>query len=200
MLTSRSDFVLNKIADLETQVLTQEKEAKLLRDDTLELQIVAEVLKEIIEKSQHDEEQKSSELATVALREVFPDHNISFRIEHVKYRNQPGVRFWYNDIDEGFEGDPMDSSGGHRSLLSTVFRILAILRRPNLRRILILDEPFTGASSEYQEAVGRFLKRICHDLDFSILLITHLEGVSDMADTLYSVRKSKEGTVLRRLK
>ena len=104
-------------------------------------------------------------------------------------------------VTEGLETDIMGSKGGSVvNVFSTLLRFLFTLSNtPELRRILVLDEPFTHVSAEYRPALCDMLREMANRLGFQLLFSSHEEELVESADTAYVIVKDGKGT-LERLK
>ena len=84
------------------------------------------------------------------------------------------------DVDRIYNAYPHELSGGLRQ------RILIAAALAAQPRLLIADEPTTALDSTIQKQILELLKKLQHDYDLSILLITHDLGVvSETADRVY---------------
>lgn len=169
----------------------------LLRRDAVLDRRVAEVFNTVTEVLRREDETRLAAIVTHALRDVFFDQTLTLKANPATYRRQTALDLTLVDEVQGVEGDPLDSfGGGPVSVLGLLLQVAAILRRPDLARILILDEPLTAVSPEYQEGVGRLLKRICRELGFSMLVVSHAESLAQAADHCYVARGTPEGVLL----
>lgn len=66
----------------------------------------------------------------------------------------------------------VSQSGGVVVALSFVFVVFQILRG-GYRRVLFLDELFTQVSAEYYDGFIAFVRRVCKEFSFDILLVSH---------------------------
>ncbi len=104
-------------------------------------------------------------------------------------------------ITNGLETDIIGAKGGSVvNVFSTLLRFLFTLSNtPELRRILVLDEPFSMVSAEYRPALCSMLQEMCERLGFQLLFTSHEEELVESADTAYVIVKDGKGT-LERLK
>ena len=73
--------------------------------------------------------------------------------------------------------DPLNAdSGGVVDVAAFALRTSCIiLAKPNLRRFLVLDEPFKFVSKEYRNNVRMLLEGLAKDFKFQYLMVTHIE-------------------------
>lgn len=121
-------------------------------------------------------------LATVAVKTIF---NIDAA---VKYSSTDGK--FYLMLDDGMISDIAgDEGGGIKTVISFVFSLYLVIKS-NSRRVMFFDEAWTQVSAEYFPAFIAFVKQICVELGFEILLVTHDERItlSDV-DTAYFMER-----------
>lgn len=121
-------------------------------------------------------------LATVAVKTIF---NLPAA---VKYSSTDGK--FYLMFDDGMISDIAgDEGGGIKTVISFVFSLYLVIKS-NSRRVMFFDEAWTQVSAEYFPAFIAFVKQICVELGFEILLVTHDERItlSDV-DTAYFMEK-----------
>lgn len=119
-------------------------------------------------------------LATHAVQEVF---GISARVIYDMEAEE-----FVLDYGEGRKSNLTTSqSGGVQAVVSFVFMVFLILRR-GCRRVLFMDESWTQVSDGAFERFLQFVKRICGDFGFEILLISHDVRISDsVCDRVYEI-------------
>lgn len=121
-------------------------------------------------------------LATVAVKTIF-----SLSAE-VKYSSTDGK--FYLMFDDGMVSDIAgDEGGGIKTVISFVFSLYLVIKS-NSRRVMFFDEAWTQVSAEYFPAFIAFVKQICVELGFEILLVTHDERITlNDVDTAYFMEK-----------
>ena len=93
----------------------------------------------------------------------------------------------------------MGAKGGSViNVLSVLLRVLlTISSRPEMRRVLILDEPFSMVSAEYRAPLAQLLKEMAERLDVQFIITSHEPEISDAADVAYQILKDGRGTAVR---
>lgn len=121
-------------------------------------------------------------LATVAVKTIF-----NLPVE-VKYSSTDGK--FYLMFDDGMVSDIAgDEGGGIKTVISFVFSLYLVIKA-NSRRVMFFDEAWTQVSAEYFPAFIAFVKQICVELGFEILLVTHDERITlNDVDTAYFMEK-----------
>lgn len=134
-------------------------------------------VREMLRRSGIEECEK---MATEALRAIFGFRGrVVYDLEYQRFMlERDEVRF---DLCDG-EG------GGYVIVVSLVFQLYMICRSGG-RRVLFFDEAFTQISTEYFENFMEFLHRVCHDLKFDILLVTHDQRIElGSVDSAYRIQ------------
>lgn len=93
----------------------------------------------------------------------------------------------------------MGAKGGSViNVLSVLLRILlTISSQPPMRRLLVLDEPFTHVSAEYRSALCSLLDQMAERLDIQFILTSHEPELADAADVAYQILKDGRGTAVK---
>jgi DNA repair ATPase RecN len=176
---------------LEDLVNTLQKEKNLLEkvDETL-LAVSSKVLGQSITTI--------DKLVTAGLKAVFRDQNLEFHTKVDKSRGKTSVEFAL--VEDGRVKPLMDSYGGGPLVVAGVLLRIATIMVLNLRRILVLDETLSHVSEQYVAPTSALLKKLCKELDFEILVITHNPELAESADKHYKAKRSTEGTVFELVK
>lgn len=134
-------------------------------------------------------------LVTAGLRLVFQDQNLELTTETDKQRGKTAIKLL---LKENGEAAPIKDSygGGVLALVGVLLRVTTIMVL-DLRRILILDESLAHVSEQYIPATSRFLKKICDELGFEILMVTHQREFAQNADRHYEAIRSEGETTLK---
>lgn len=112
-----------------------------------------------------DSLRRCESLATEAVRSIFGVDAV------VRYSTESDS--FLLDYGGGRQCDlSVSQSGGVVVALSFVFVIFQILRG-GYRRVLFLDELFTQVSAEYYDGFIAFVRRVCDEFAFDILLVSH---------------------------
>lgn len=123
-------------------------------------------------------------LATVAARTIFNiDAEIKYEVDDGKF---------YLIYSDGLKVDIATSeSGGVKTVLSFVFSLYLVMKSGS-RRLMFYDEAWTQVSAEYMPQFIAFVKQVCHELGFSICLISHDERIPyDDVDRAYFMENGK---------
>jgi len=116
---------------------------------------------------------------------------------------QSGSVIKYSDEDSKFvidEGEGKitdlveDNGGGYMSVISFIFDVFLIIKTGS-RRFLAFDEQFTGVSKVYFPEFLEFLNKLCTDLNFDILLVTHDERITE--DNVNHIYEMVEGEAIK---
>ena len=182
---SRVDDRAETVRELAELVQTLTAEEKLLhRVDEVLLQISSKVLGQSTDKIDR--------LVTHGLRTVFEGEDLEFRTEVERFRGKTAVKFKLKC--DGVEAPLLEAyGGGPLAVAGVLLRVVAIVVL-GLKRVILLDESLSFVSAQYTEATSKLLRKLCADLDFTILMVTHNPKFAEFADRHYEAKRSPEGT------
>ncbi|NLZ51787.1 MAG: ATPase [Thermoanaerobacteraceae bacterium] len=156
--------------------------------DTLEQ--VRLLLQRASEYAREQIKQQIEMLVTHCLQFVFGP-NLEFEIELNEVRGKTSADFYvisiYDDIK--IKTKPQDARGGGIvDVISLALRI-AVIQSTDIYKEgpLILDEPAKHVSNEYINNVSQFLKQISDVFHRQIIMVTHNQYLSEIADLAYKV-------------
>lgn len=154
----------------------------------LEAQILEQVnvfLASQIKEKVGETKYKLESLVNQGLSYVF-GNDLRIAIESA-FKNNKTV-FSLNIIKDGLsEGRASSFGGGVLAVVAILLRVSAIIIT-NSERFIFLDESSNFVSAQYQPALGNFLKQICGQLGFTIVLISHQETINQSADISYTAQ------------
>lgn len=136
------------------------------------------------------------QLTTAGLKIVFDDQSLEFRTSTEKYRGKTAIKFQL--LEDGRQAPITDSYGGGVLAVTGLLLRVTTITVLGLKRVLVLDETLAHLSSQYIPNASKLLKKLCDDLDFTVILITHQPEFAESADNHYVAEKGKEGTLFRR--
>ena len=156
------------------------------QDELEELTQVRYVLTEVSRHTQEQFKLHIESLVTMAIESVFIDRKFVFvlKFEHKSNRIvcEPLI------MENGEEFKPKDElGGGIIDIISFALRIvLWTMENPQKRNTLIFDEPFkfTGKLSKL---AGRMMQELSHKLNIQIIMITHDDTLTEIADRAWHV-------------
>lgn len=124
-------------------------------------------------------------LATTALKWVYSDQDLALKVELGKRGTSPTLTFLVDS--NGVELDPLSSTGGGVvQVLALVLR-LTVLESLHVKGPLLLDEPLSQLSREYQSRAGEFLKEYARRTNRQILLVSHSPEIVSSADKVFRI-------------
>lgn len=98
----------------------------------------------------------------------------AFNIRFEKKRNRTEAILEF--VQDGEAMDPLTSTGGGVvDVASFALRLASIvLRKPQQRRLMILDEPFRFVSAEYRGRTRQLLLNLAERFSVQFILVTHM--------------------------
>lgn len=176
---------------LEDKLQQKTEELKKTKDIIDLLEQVRILLQRTSEYAREQIKQQIELLVTHCLQFVFGP-NIEFSIELVEARGRTEAHFYVistYDSNYKVKTKPQDARGGGIvDVISLALRI-AVIQSTNLYKDgpLILDEPAKHVSNEYIINVAQFLKQISEIFNRQIIMVTHDQYLSEIADLAYNV-------------
>lgn len=159
------------------------------------------VLTSVGEARQEHAQRQVEGLVTRALQAIF-DENHSFHLVPSVKANRAEIDFVLRSrLADGTEVDTpvMDArGGGMAAVVGFVLRLVVLLLTPGARRILFLDETFGMVSKGYEPRVADFLREVADKAGVQIVLITHSDAFSDVADQAYELALGPDGATVAR--
>ena len=107
------------------------------------------------------------------------DHPYEFKIEFERKRGRTEARLVF--VRDGMEISPLGGAGGGVVDVAAFALRLAcvLLHRPQLRPVLVLDEPFRFVSADVIPRVRALLDQLAADLGVQLIIVTHIAGLMD---------------------
>lgn len=122
-------------------------------------------------------------LVTSGLRITFDDQNLEFRTKVDRYRGKTSVEFVL--FKDGKTAPIMDSYGGGVLVVAGVLLRVVVIMALGLRRVLLLDESMSHLSREYVPNASKLLRKLCEELDFVIIVVSHESEFAECAHRHY---------------
>jgi DNA repair exonuclease SbcCD ATPase subunit len=186
------DFAMKKSIKqkLENDLLTKGCELEKIGEHIEILEQVRILLQRASEYAREQIRQQIEMLVTHCLQFVFGS-NIEFCIELNEVRGKAEAEFFVLSTFDNLKikTKPQDARGGGVvDIISLALRI-AVIQSTNIYKDgpLILDEPAKHVSGEYIANVAQFLKQICDVFNRQIIMVTHNQYLSEIADLSYIV-------------
>lgn len=164
----RQEHLTQQTLVTETSALLAANQAELAA--MKEAQVLVQQTATLAQETAH---RRIAQLVTECLRAVFDDP-YEFRIEFDRKRGRTEARCLV--VRGDCEIDPLEAAGGGVvDVIAFALRLIALtLKRPERRRLLILDEPFKFVSEEYRERIRDLLLTLSEDLGIQMVIVTHI--------------------------
>jgi DNA repair exonuclease SbcCD ATPase subunit len=149
------------------------REAKQHLQDAEQARSIAQQVAQAVQQQAHA---KIAGVVTTCLKSVFGEDSYEFKIKFIRKRNRTEAQLIL--VKDGEEiTDPInEDSGGVLDIASFGLRLAClILHKPQLRKILVLDEPFRFVSKSYRGNVRQMLLKLAEDFHLQIIMVTHIE-------------------------
>jgi len=100
--------------------------------------------------------------------------------------------------NNGVLGMEETHGGGVLSVVAFILRIVITLLTDK-RKFLVFDESLSMVSIGYQDKLSQFIRKLCDDLDFTVVLISHQPALSEYATLKYEVSKAGNHTKIKEI-
>ena len=138
-------------------------------------QQAVQIAQEVAQKLQQHAHEQISHVVTLCLQTIFGE-GYGFKIDFRQKRGRTEAHLLLLRDGCEIEDPTNEDSGGVLDVASFALRVSALLlRKPPLRRILFMDEPFKSLSPEYRDAVRMLLTQWSKQFDTQIIMATHMD-------------------------
>lgn len=141
---------------------------------------------------------KLGDIITEGLTVIFPDSQYKFIVEFVERRNNVEADIYLED-SAGNKYDPLDDvGGGIADFVCFLLRITYIILS-KYDNFLAADEPLKFVDRTRIPEAAAFIKKVCEDFKFQLLMITHIPEWVAESEIVYKVTKTKGTSKIKRL-
>lgn len=175
---------------LDRQIEETAKKIKGLENEDELLELVANLIRRLIDTEVTDGVRAVERLQTEGLQEIFHDQGLSVRSVVEESRGKISVSLLtQRPLQDGsmVEGSAENSFGGSVLTMQSVLMRITVIFRRNLRPLLLLDETLAAVASQYVDRAARFLSALSKSLGLDILLVSHDEALVGASDRAYKI-------------
>lgn len=149
-------------------------------DATIE---ACEVVQTIAAETQARAHSAIAAVVSRCLTAVF-DEPYTFKIDFERKRGKTEARLYF--VRDGIEIDPLTAAGGGVvDVAAFALRLACILlHRPQLRPLMVLDEPFRFVSANYLPRVRDLIDGLADEFGVQFVIVSHLSELKD-ENTIY---------------
>lgn len=136
-----------------------------------ESRLIIQQVGQAIQQEAHD---RLAGVVSRCLETVF-DEPYEFKIIFERKRGQTEARLVF--IRDGLEINPLDAAGGGVvDVAAFALRLACImLKRPQIRRLLVLDEPWKFLSARHRPRMRLVVEQLSREMNIQFILVTHIE-------------------------
>jgi len=190
------DMLTAKQSVLKDDIVRLEDENKSLTNDIVILEQVNTFFSSQVEQKISSIKSKIETLVNSGLEHIFGD-DIKLEItSSIKYSK---TTFSLRINNNGVIGLGKTHGGGVLSVVAFILKVVITLLTDK-RKFLIFDESLSMVSVHYQPKVSSFIRQLCDDLGFTILLISHQPILGEKAKHIYQVGKKGSYTSLKEIR
>ena len=177
-LTARRDSYKSLLADRTKRNQEIDNELKTVLESQKFVQSVAEAVQSKLSS-------RIDDIVNLGLATCFPGY--TFGMEYVQSRGKTEVQFLVKDKDVVI--DPLNQCGGGLVDVLCFCIRMAVYSISNVSNIIIADEPFRFVSRSLRGRVAELLSILSEKLNIQIILVTHIDELSDNADNKIMIKK-----------
>lgn len=146
------------------------------------LEKASEFLIDFSEETRRNMKNKIESLANSALKIVFPNKRIVFKL--IPQKTSRGVNYNTYAETDGVIDPLLDSKGGGvKDIISICIRISYLrMLKSKLRQILILDEPFKNIDKVRLQIAIDWLRKVSKEFGIQFIIITHIVELVALSD------------------
>lgn len=151
-------------------------------------------IKQKIQTAQHQIE----DIINQGLSFIYRDDSIKVTVSTEVKSNK--LNFIVNVSDPKVTSSNLEETFGG-GVLATIAFLLKVITNVLYKneKFMIFDESLTFVSKHYQENLSAFIKKLCQDLDLTLVLISHQPLLHSQADIVYEAYKDNNETKFNRI-
>jgi hypothetical protein len=185
-----SSHVIKSIKEKITGIESKLKSHK----DRIELMKMASILlQELVDKVSRQNINKIEGLVDSALKSIFYDQDLTFKINQAIKRNVNTYSF--SILQDGEPGTIHSYGGGVVCVIAFVLKALTNILTKSFP-LLLLDESLAFCSDKYIPTCSAFQKELTDEFNLIQLLISHKSKFGDYADRNFNVSKQGDKTLI----
>lgn len=178
---------------LKEQLLENEKKLAAAQKEYDELIAARQIISEAARITQLQFKEFVESLVTMAIQTVFPEEDYKFVMEFDLKSNRSEINLLVQQGDKDPYNPEDEQGGGLLDVISFALRVvLWSLENPKSRNVFVMDEPFRYCG-KLTNLAGNMIKEISHKLGIQILMVTHEDNLSEIADKCWFVKREKGG-------
>ena len=180
--------LIQQIEDLKKEITNSIEKNDIIKESDFIIQTVAK-------QTQQKLEFGLSSLPSNALSFVYTIP-YTFKVKFLPRRGKTEADLIFEK--NGIEFKPGKRTGyGPVDIATLALRLVIYkLKKPKLRNVLLLDEPFPSIDIKVQTLVCQLLQDLAVNNNIQIIMITHNERLMEAADKIYKVEKKNEISIV----
>lgn len=133
---------------------------------------------------------KLGAVITEGLAIVFPEAQYTFMVEFVERRGTIEADLFLQDRNNN-KYHPLDAVGGGVSdFISILLRIVYIVLS-RYKNVLLADEPLKFISRGKIGKATKFIRQVCEDFNFQLVVVSHIPELINECDARYEVQQRR---------
>lgn len=118
-----------------------------------------------------------ADIVSRSLTAVYGERAYQFRIETERKRGKTETLLMY-ERDGNLLSPRDEASGGFLDVAAFALQLAALsLRKPPLRKVMVLDEPFKFVNVRIFPRIRQLLETLAEEMDFQFIMVTQIEAL-----------------------
>lgn len=190
ILLKRYNSLSGRITSLKSDIQIKENQINEKNNLVDNLNKASWVLTEVQKRTQERFKEKIEGLVSLAIKSVY-DRPFGFELVFERKRDKMEIRPLIYEIVNGqkeyYEDAENELGGGIVDICSFALRVvLWTMEAPRSRNVFILDEPGKNLGA-LLPLFGQMLREVSHKLNFQLIIITHDDALTEIADRVFVV-------------
>lgn len=181
---------------LKKDIKETEEKIQNLKKEEQTLNLTSQLFQNLIDREISNPIEVLRSIQEEALGTIYYDQDIGVEVESKLERGKVSINLITVQKKDGetIKGDSTKSFGGSiLTIQSLLMRIIVILKR-DLLNLILLDESLSALDDGYANNVGTFLHKVCEELKFDILVVTHSDSLFECGNKKYIIKSSSNGS------
>lgn len=159
-------------------------------------QMASAFLKELIRVVSTENIEKVERLVNSAICQIFPESQLAFRITTSIKRNLTEYDFQLCRGHNKEKAGGLDSNGGGVWSLIAFILQMTFLVLSKRYPLLFLDESIVAISEKHSTLASQLIRDLAEEFNTTIVLITHQSLFIEGADSVFTLTRGKDRTVI----
>lgn len=170
------DRIRTYVQNLRTQRKQEKERLAELRQQVIDIKQSLVLLQKVNKDLQNQAHRELTQVVTLCLQGIFKDMDYKFDILFKDRGGRTQAHLVLLNKGHVVTNPLEEDSGGVVDIAAFTLQLSCLLlSRPELRRIMLLDEPFKNLSVEYRKNARLMLEYLAEELGIQFIIVTHMK-------------------------